>query len=139
MYRILIVTMLILLNSCETDNAQQSYPSVTANISPEMLRMRVFQMQMGTKKVEEWPKEQSGLFQGLRKKLPFIVSNESDHLKAISTIPDYLWTGYKVNETKYIDGWFYSSIKSANGTEPDWSQLIAIKQNTNLIYFSYTW
>jgi len=112
---------------------------------PPMLKVRIDQMNylpVGFKKTNDpWPKEASGLFQGISKEVEANIATKEDHLAAIATIPKHLMVDRVMGTTLESNGWFYTSIeyKSWNVKEANWFNVIASKKDTKILYFSYSW
>ena len=86
-----------------------------------------------------WPKDFSGLFQGLRFSLEDKVTTKSDHLKAITIIPKSLMKGKKVSSTLQINGWYFSSIDDITSVNPSWDKIVASKNGDKFLQFGFTW
>ncbi|MFT5904515.1 MAG: hypothetical protein ACI9E1_000090 [Cryomorphaceae bacterium] len=86
-----------------------------------------------------WPKDFSGLFQGLRFPLKDKVTTEADHLKAITIIPEHLMKGQVVSATLLHNGWYFSSIDDIDSKKPSWSNILATKKGEKFLQFGFTW
>lgn len=112
---------------------------------PQMLIMRIGQMNYLTEGVEKtntpWPKEASGLFQGISKGVETKIATKEDHLAAIATIPKHLMKDRIIGTTIESNGWYYTSIepKSWDVKEPTWFNVIASKKDSKILYFSHSW
>lgn len=88
-----------------------------------------------------WPREASGLFQGISKEVETKIVTQKDHLAAIATIPKHLMKDRIIGTTIESNGWYYTSIEptSWNVKEATWFNVIASRKDSKILYFSHTW
>lgn len=112
---------------------------------PKMLRMRVDQIMViqngKVDLIKEWPKDSSGLFQGINKEVDIEITSREDHLAALASIPKRLMKDHVIGETIESNCWFYTSIerKDWNAKKATWFSVIASKKNSKILRFSYSW
>ena len=120
-------------------------PNLFAKELPGMLKMRIEQMNMlqrgKTELSDEYPKEASGLFQGIRKSVNNTILTKRDHLNAIAAIPKHLMKDHIISETIEFDGWFYTSIEHKDwvNKKASWFGVVASAKNSKVLCFSYSW
>ena len=107
---------------------------------PEMLKMRIDQIMVLQKdKVDiskEWPKDVTGLFQGINKEVDIEIISRQDHLAALAAISKHLMKDHVIGETIESNGWFYTSIehKDWNAKKASWFSVIASKKNSAITF-----
>tara|TARA_B110000003_G_scaffold272356_1_gene308079 strand:- start:5114 stop:5521 length:408 start_codon:yes stop_codon:yes gene_type:complete len=112
---------------------------------PDMLKMRIDQMitlqPEKVKLTKEWPKNASGLFQGLNKEVKTEMKSKKDYLAAVASIPRHLMKNRIIGDTIETNGWFYTSIehKDWDTKKATWFSVIASKKGSKILRFSYTW
>lgn len=120
-------------------------PNISAVELPEMLKMRIDQMNMLQRGQVElsksWPDDKSGLFQGVRKGVKSVILTKENHLNAIATIPKHLLKDRIIGETVESGGWFYTSIEHKDWKikKASWFNVIASAKNSKVLCFSHTW
>ncbi len=121
-------------------HVSKSVPTPKAANDLRGIKIRMGQLKiMGNNEIKQWPKDDTGLFQGGQKTLKFKVTDKESHQKAINLIPKHCLVNHRATKTIERDGWYYTSFDFINSDRPTFFSLVAIKKGTNKMLFSYTW